>query len=101
MIELAAKAVGYYVESESKFGLWVYEKNAIPNEDGEYPLINWCPLVDDGDRYRLAKTLAMRVDFATQTVWVGKMLIARWPDDELNDAHAIVRTAAEIGMNMK
>jgi hypothetical protein len=64
----------------------------------------WNPLTDDGDRYRLAKKLDIRLHFGPQYVTYVANGIAgtvRWPEDEADDARAIVRAAAEIGRNQQ
>ena len=55
MLERAAAAAGYVIESWAAWGAcWVYEKGSQPNEDGEYPIFLWHPREDDGDALRLA-----------------------------------------------
>lgn len=63
----------------------------------------WNPLTDDGDRYRLAKKLDIRIHFGPAHVTYavnGISRILRWPEDASDDSYAIVRAAAEIGMSM-
>ena len=63
MLELAARAGGYVVESYiDSGGAWVYPVGEVPNADGDYPgLFLWSPREDDGDALRLAVKLMIRV----------------------------------------
>lgn len=100
LLELAAKAadIDYAVDEDDE---------PIRYGDGGYRLGwaagAWNPLTDDGDRYRLAKKLGIHLHFLQQYVTYGANGIAgivRWPEDEKNDAYAIVRAAAVIGKSM-
>lgn len=64
----------------------------------------WNPFTDEGDRYRLAKTLKLRIDFEAQAV-IGytpddKEIRIHWGDDGWQeyktDAQAIVLAAAHL-----
>ncbi|HEX8610181.1 MAG TPA: hypothetical protein VF800_02750 [Telluria sp.] len=62
----------------------------------------WNPLTDAGDRYRLARTLGLNIEFADCRVWKRTptgILQEFWGSDAAgdDDAHAIVRLAAVIG----
>jgi len=65
-----------------------------------HKIVIWNPLQRHGDRYRLASAAKLTIDFN-----IG---VARSEDsnefftvgDESSEAYAIVRAAAEIGMNM-
>lgn len=62
LLERAAKAAGYVVESKrSNGGAWCYPIDEQPDEDGDHPgLFSWNPLTDDGDALRLA--VKLRID---------------------------------------
>lgn len=71
----------------------------------------WNPLEDDGDRYRLIKSLKINIDCEDQCAWKrlanGELLQEFWheqgdnADPECGDeAHAVLRVAAEIGRAM-
>lgn len=63
MLEAAARAAGYLIESFiDDDAAWVYESTAKPNTDGEYPIFKWAPKIDDGDSMRLAVKLRMMID---------------------------------------
>ena len=53
MLELAARAAGYVVESHHvSGGAWVYPVDEVPNADGDYPgLFLWNPLYTHPPRY--------------------------------------------------
>jgi len=97
LLELAAKVAGYVVHQydETKGSCWIW--------NGErYHW--WCPLTDDGDRYRLARTLGINIDFAECYAWKrlpsGNLIQEFWGGDTgIDEAHAIVRAAvaAAIG----
>ena len=101
LLEAAAKAAGV---PQSK---WDYDRLRILGHNIQ-PTDCWNPLTDDGDRYRLIKTLRLNIDFYDQCVW--KRLPDRtfieefWheegddADPELGDeAHAVLRAAVEVG----
>lgn len=99
LLELAAKACG-------KNGEYV---NNAPI-DGEYrtgiydSLTErcWNPLTDDGNRYSLAKKLGFVIDFELHTVSVditGFHHIFQW-EGKIDEAHAFVLAAAEIGKTL-
>lgn len=63
----------------------------------------WSPITDDGDRYRLARTLGLTVHFGLKYVVYflqGVPKVIGWPHDEPDEARAITRAAAEIGRGM-
>lgn len=64
LLEMAAKAAGYgfLQPAHNGDGAWVYLKDAIPNDDGEYRSFLWRPKTDDGDALRLAIKLGIRID---------------------------------------
>ena len=94
MLELAAKAAGGTLEK-------VFDRHAC-----EF-VWNWNPLTDDGDRYRLAKKLNIDIDFSGCFVAyfcdsTNSDRIIGWGGDgnPVDDAHAVVFAAAEIGKNL-
>jgi hypothetical protein len=61
----------------------------------------WNPLTDDGDRYRLARALGFVIDFELHTVGAtiaGEHHLFQW-GGKIDEAHAFVIAAAEIGRN--
>ena len=101
LLELAAKASGYDVSKDSSIpsgGLWISELIA-----GD---IEWDPLADDGDAFRLATRLNILVGVGV--AWTagsqqhGAMFDGK-PEGELFRAtrRAIVRAAAAIGETMQ
>ncbi len=108
LLELAAKAAGYVIESmRSNVGAWCYPVGEQPNEDGDHPgLFGWNPLADDGDALRLAVKLGLLVDAHGLHVRVGLpygLGLAAEPknsDPYAATRRAIVRAAAEIGRTM-
>ena len=62
LLELAAKAAGYVIDSYlQNGGCWVYLKDAAQNKDGEMPIFRWDPRGDDGHAQRLAVALNLQV----------------------------------------
>jgi hypothetical protein len=85
MLEMAAKAVGIPLG---------YDPVSGTNS-------TWRPLTDHGDRYRLARDLGMCLDFYLGYVRIdGKVMQSFDPRNEVEEAYAIVRAAAEIGKEM-
>ena len=88
LLEMAAKAagvVGYFDSSDQ-------------DDRDEY----WSPLTDDGDALRLACRLHINVFIyhdETSTATLG-VVAKNWGSVEANTRRAIVRAAAEIGMDM-
>lgn len=98
LLELAAKAAGLphrWCES--------WQCMAIPHDNGGFVFDSaWNPLQDDGDRYRLARKLCIKIDFFSNIATVlaaGRFDIgASWREgDDEEEARAIVGLAAEIG----
>ena len=94
LLELAAKACGWTVVRDG-------------DEAGSVLLCgiqhSWNPLHSDGDRYRLAKRLDIRIHFGPQYVTCvadGICRCIRWPEDVSDDAYAIVTAAAKMGKGM-
>ncbi|NHZ94597.1 hypothetical protein [Massilia sp. CCM 8734] len=98
LMERAAKAVG--------LRFWPGDAWRDEPTGGGLLLISglwlWNPITDAGDRYRLAQTLGMNIDFADCCVWkrtatdvIQEFWGAHYEGDD--DAHAIVRLAAVIG----
>ena len=93
-LELAAKAAGI-ADLQQVGNIWYYT-------NGGYLMRDWNPITDDGDRYRLARTCKMRIDFQEGLVFAGYEIAFRFtPGNDKEEAYAIVRAAAEIGRNMK
>ena len=109
LLEMAAKTAGI------ELGLAIYSgktgalKHYLIKEDGD--TIAWNPLTDDGDAFRLAAQLEMKVDFGHSdencrakctAPRIHAEHIEPIVDDQLKAARfAIVRAAAEIGRQMK
>ncbi len=111
LLKLAAKAAGYPIDEgyfeESKNGpWWVYVDGAgDPPNDSAWTEI-WNPLTDDGDKYRLAKKLEMRIDFdnclVSKVMPDGDVIRVYWGmGGKIDDGYAITEVAAEIGKGMK
>jgi len=107
LLELAAKAAGIGVWDDEHGNTWrVYYTD--PN-NGLNRHTRWCPLTDDGDALRLAVRLKIDVAHtnihAPQVHALADAKVQVW--EEIKDdpyaatRRAIVRTAAEIGRNMK
>jgi len=96
MLELAAKAAGHKVYCNEKvFLIW---------KDSNEEWVDWNPLSDDGDALRLAVFLFRDIHFwyFDGSVSIGNDLRIVCGDDPCAATRlAIVRAAAEIGMNMK
>ncbi len=96
LLELAAKAAG--------IDYWIvrFAPRKAPIEklhteiDGE--TVEWNPLTDDGDRYRLIKKLGMLVNFNSGVVYSSKDKMLAISKTDID--RAIVRAAAEIGRAM-
>jgi hypothetical protein len=90
LLEAAARAAELRVKSD-RDSTWIVE------DDGS-PVRRWSPLTDDGDRYRLARAVGLRIDWQLHRVLAMDGTIYDWTtsghgDDE---AHAIVRAAAAM-----
>lgn len=100
LLELAAKASGELTPS------W-YGNDAY----FEGVLSRWNPLEDDGDALRLAVKLGIELAFTRNKIGAGRHSTASYltwvnEDRKVEDPYAaarraIVRSAAEIGRNMK
>lgn len=111
-LELAAKAANLAVEwhrwpSTSRGGFYIL--NGLISECSGPCYNPWNPLTDDGDRYRLARTLNMNIEFDTKSVGAklpnGNWMWIGWGDGSSDgrhktDADAILALAAEIGRQM-
>lgn len=94
LLELAAKAYG--LEVVPRAGNQHYPQDQVLY----YNIGKWNPLIDDGDRYRLAKKLRIRIHFGQDYVsYVAGSICGtvRWPEDVPDDAYAVVTAAANIG----
>lgn len=107
MLELAAKAARLrpYLAEPWQFlperGLFVHvEVNDAGDADGCW----WNPLRDDGDRYLLAKTVGISIDFSDCCAWKrlpnGDLIQEFWGGEHGDEPHAVVRAAAEVGKSM-
>jgi hypothetical protein len=100
MLELAAKAAGYFVAPHPN-------RKAIPSLHFALGGYNWNPLADDGDALRLAVKLRFKIYHGELGAIVERKRYSReWigeaDDDSCGDRYAatrraIVRAAAEIG----
>lgn len=105
LLELAAKAAGYDFE-------WYCRGANNPNGIADVPCVDgseWSPLTDDGDAFRLAIKLSMRVYQGEAYPWRNDSASYEFgsfcDEDECSDPVtatriAIVRAAAEIGRAM-
>jgi hypothetical protein len=108
-LELAAKAVGMVVLADGVE--WPRENTGwFFNQVGDNPpalydrasntLAKWAPLTDDGDRYRLIRDLKLSVDFSDCCVWKrmpnGSLIQEYWGGECGDEAHAVLRAAAEL-----
>lgn len=99
LLELAANAAGF--ELREFFG---GKFHAVIDGKGRL----WNPLTDDCDRYRLARTLKLTIDFETGSI-TGPSFNCDgqthqqvfFMDDPESIDRNIVHTAAEIGKEMK
>ena len=107
LLTLAAKAAGLEVfrgpSGSHQYDYWsMYRKN--PKGDF-YNGIEWNPLSDDGDAFRLAIDLELDVSLGKNgaVVEFGKLQIEELDASDPYDAvrRAIVRAAAAIGENME
>lgn len=90
LLELAAKAAGIgggwkLARGAGHVSRYVDEKGAA-----------WCPLHNDGDRYRLARACNLRIDFYQGMVYGANLqTLGCWsPGNMKDEARAIVRAAA-------
>jgi hypothetical protein len=65
LLEKAAKAAGYVIESfRSNGGAWCHPVGEQPDENGDHPgLFAWHPRDDDGDALRLAVKCQIQVHY--------------------------------------
>lgn len=100
LLERAAKAAGYEVRNV-RIADTIKAPELLVLEPGKIETLQWwSPLLDDGDRYRLARKLRLVIDFhACQVLYDLPDSIGTeyWtPGDEESEALAIVRAAAAI-----
>jgi hypothetical protein len=112
LLELAAKAAGYIIRFKLQgngageaINYQEHEQAQIRWEESPtcFGYTDWNPLTDDGDRYRLAKALNIRLHFGANylTCCVGGIArVVSWPEDAKDDAYAVVQAAALIGEAM-
>lgn len=98
MLERAAKAAGHDFNWRGLHGV-------VPSIGRGKDQKWWNPLTDDGDRYRLARQLGISIDFSDCCAWKrlsdGGLIQEFWGGDCGDEAHAVVRVAAEIGLQHK
>ena len=87
LLELAAKAAGL-----KEYGFM--GGSFVHVEDNTF--VEWNPLTDDGDKYRLIKKLEISVNFKYQYAEYEGICVF-WPQDVKDDAYAVLEVAAEIG----
>lgn len=101
LLELAAKAAGVSGGWREKTAADGYPAYSCGIGDVGRLLPLWNPLTDDGDRYRLAKHLGISIDFQDCCAWKrlanGELIQEFWGGECGDEAHAVVRAAAEIG----
>lgn len=98
LLELAAKAVGFYVKNEvidrSDFFIGFLIKPSVNAK--RQSIAFWNPLTDDGDALRLAVQLQIELSFINGDTHADGQ--SEGGQDKLaNTRRAIVRAAAEIG----
>lgn len=113
MMELAALAAGYVIESYTASGAaWVYPKGAPLTNDGDLPIFWWNPKDNDDDSRRLEVALGMQVDigkaphesvYATITTAENHLVASMklGPDPYAATRLAVLRAAAEVGKRMR
>lgn len=103
LLRLAAKAYADPLISESPIGgpYGGFSRWIGRNEDmGCDVSVTWNPLLDDGDRYRLAQKLGINIDYEDCCAWTrkhGNLIQEFWGGDCPDEAHVIVGVAAQIG----
>lgn len=59
----------------------------------------WNPLQDEGDKYRLARTLELNIDFADGCIWrrmpSGRLIQEYFGGDHGDEGHALLRAAIQ------
>ena len=100
LLEAAARAAGLHVWPGHGWQSSVLYRAARPHASGLVSGVEWDPLTDDGDRYRLARALDIRIHFGPCYVTFigadGRAGVVRWPEDAKDDAYAIVQEAAAM-----
>ena len=107
MLELAAKAAGYYFHG-LRVGL-DYENCFVSTTNDPDDWIIWDPRGDDGDALRLAVKLGIALDRTVNRCWAfaaGSALLGVHEELYRDDPYAatrraITRAAAEIGRQME
>lgn len=62
----------------------------------KYPLKLWNPILNEADRYALARALGLRIDFGECCVSSGEFGIEIVWGGEIDESHAVVLAAVEI-----
>jgi hypothetical protein len=91
LLELAAKAAGYNGKYRSDLGYFEFMK------DDKVLVVNWNPLEDDGEAFRLAVKLQMDVSIEDCGAWVNDRITVMDIDRYAATRRAIVLAAARIG----
>lgn len=108
LLELAAKAAGIenlQWESDGTIQNRINRPTVPYSVHGMISAIDWNPLTDDGDAFRLAVKVGIQMHIegsgCDESVWANEIMI--WTDGNPLSAtrRAIVRAAAEIGKGMK
>lgn len=111
MLEMAAKAMGWLVDSFGNDGFaWIYDTTSQKDASGEYRVYLWGPTLDPGDCARMKTALRLDDSWIKDCVAVchdkgSPAFIARFTDHN-NDSlaawmHACTAVAAEIGRQTK
>lgn len=103
LVDLAARAQGwidYPNDSVEQGSGWHLDAARAPFGPSMYKSV-WRPLTDDGARYRLARALGISIDFQDCCAWkrtaAGEMIQEFWGGECGDEAHAVLRVAAELG----
>ena len=101
LLELAAKAAGYWVCEPLRYGEF---RVCLPEQ--HHLSFAWNPLADDGDALRLAVKLGLTItsNYHVEQKGLGVIVFTELEDSEdfcAATRRAIVRAAAEIGRRMK
>lgn len=103
LIDLAARAQGWidYPNDSVEHGSHWHLDAARAPFGPRMSKCSWNPLTDDGDRYRLAMALGISIDFQDCSAWkrtaCGEMIQEFWGGECGDEAHAVLRVAAELG----
>jgi hypothetical protein len=98
LLEAAARAAGLHVWPGHGWQSSILYRAARPHSSGLVSGVEWNPLEDDGDRYRLARATGLRIDWHLHRVLAMDGTTYDWTASGRgdNEAHAIVRAAAAM-----